>query len=158
MPKTKEKKKAGKKAEKQTVARDQLFDALVDLARNYRTALGAALNDLDIYPGQEQLLFALEKSGPLPPSQLAEMLGVRPPTVTKMVSRLSAKDLVVKTKQADDGRMVVIALTDAGDGIMKQLAKRKKRVEKVLLGGLSKEESKNLRRLLEKANQDRTSE
>jgi len=158
MPKTKEKKKAGKKSEKQAVGRDQLFDALVDLAQNYRTALGAALNDLDIYPGQEQLLFTLEKSGPLPPSQLAELLGVRPSTVTKMVSRLSAKDLVVKTKQADDGRMVVIALTDAGDGIMKQLAKRKKRVEKVLLSGLSKEESKNLRKLLEKTNQDNTSE
>lgn len=154
MPKTKEKKKAGKKAEKQAVGRDQLFDALVDLARNYRTALGAALNVLDIYPGQEQLLFALEKSGPLPPSQLADMLGVRPPTVTKMVSRLSAKDIVVKTKLADDGRMVVIALTETGDGIMKQLTKRKKRVEKNLLSDLSKDESKNLRKLLEKANQD----
>lgn len=170
MSKTKEKKKAGKKpnkktkvkdkaqSEKRSATRDQFFDAVVDMTRQYRTALGAALNDLDIYPGQEQLLLALQKSGALPPSQLAEILGVRPPTVTKMVSRLSAKGLVLKTKQADDGRMVVIALTDNGARIMKRLAKRKKSVEKSLLSAFSKSEIKTLTALLQKAHEGQTSD
>lgn len=173
MPKMKEKKKTGKKldkkpdkkvevkvkapSQKHSATRDQCFDALVDLTRQYRIALGAALNDLDIYAGQEQLLLALHKSGALPPSQLAEILGVRPPTVTKMVSRLAANGLVLKTKQMGDGRMVVIALTDDGAAIMKQLAKRKKSVEKTLLAALSKPEIETLATLLQKAHEGQAS-
>ena len=142
------------KNNKTSFGRDLLFDALIELARHYRTALGAALQDLGIYPGQEQLLLALAKGGPLAPSQLADQLGVRAPTITKMAMRLSASGLVEKTKQEGDGRMVVIALTETGQGLIKKLEKRKNKVEKHLLKDLSKAECKALLRLLEKSNHD----
>jgi len=47
-------------------------------------------------------------------SELAYRLGLALPTVTVAVKKMEAKGYVVKTASADDGRVTMIGLTDAG--------------------------------------------
>jgi DNA-binding MarR family transcriptional regulator len=47
-------------------------------------------------------------------TELAELEGLAQPTMTLLVKRLERDGLVTRERQADDGRVVVVRLTDAG--------------------------------------------
>ena len=52
-------------------------------------------------------------------SELASRLGLALPTVTVAVKKLETKGYVVKTASADDGRVTMIGLTEAGKRVYK---------------------------------------
>jgi DNA-binding MarR family transcriptional regulator len=47
-------------------------------------------------------------------TELAELEGLAQPTTTLLVKRLEQHGLVTRERQADDGRVVLVTLTDAG--------------------------------------------
>jgi DNA-binding MarR family transcriptional regulator len=47
-------------------------------------------------------------------TELAELEGLAQPTMTLLVKRLEHQRLVTRKRQADDGRVVLVSLTDAG--------------------------------------------
>ena len=65
-------------------------------ARGARTALSQRLALLDVYPGQDAVLLAIGEEDGISLRDLAERLSVRPPTITKTVTRLAAQGLVEK--------------------------------------------------------------
>lgn len=81
-------------------------------------------------------------------SQLAAILGVQPPTVTKMVSRLSAQGFVNRQASDSDGRLARVYLTDLGRERIAEVDRAWKRLEKEALTGLDEKDRKRLRRLL----------
>jgi DNA-binding MarR family transcriptional regulator len=52
--------------------------------------------------------------GPRRITELAELERLAQPTMTLLVKRLEQQDLVNRERQADDGRVVLVSLTDAG--------------------------------------------
>src|ERR1700710_2856450 len=52
--------------------------------------------------------------GPRRITELAEFERLAQPTMTQLVKRLEQDGLVTRQRQADDGRVVLVALTDAG--------------------------------------------
>src|SRR3954454_23024362 len=52
--------------------------------------------------------------GPRRITELAALERLAQPTTTQLVKRLERDDLVVRERQADDGRVVLVRLTDAG--------------------------------------------
>jgi DNA-binding MarR family transcriptional regulator len=62
------------------------------------------------------LLFKLERHGdsPLRVTDLADLLGVDPPTVTRKVQQLERLGFVTREADAEDGRATRIQLTQAG--------------------------------------------
>jgi len=54
------------------------------------------------------------RSGPRRITDLAELEGVAQPTMTQLVKRLQHQGLVERARQPDDGRVVVVSLTEAG--------------------------------------------
>lgn len=85
-------------------------------ARLYRTRLARALGDIDLFPGQEQVLRALGTAPDgLRMGDLARALHVRPPTLTKTIQRLQSQDLIERTNLREDGRVVHLRLTQAGE-------------------------------------------
>jgi DNA-binding MarR family transcriptional regulator len=51
-------------------------------------------------------------------TELAELEGLAQPTTTLLVKRLEQDGLVTRERQADDGRVVVVRLTDAGQAAL----------------------------------------
>ncbi len=81
-------------------------------------------------------------------SDLAAALGVQPPTVTKMISRLAAQDYVERRASAGDGRQAQVFLTERGRRAIATIDKLWKRIEKTALAGIDDKDRKRLRKLL----------
>lgn len=83
-------------------------------ARAHRRRAAAALAPLGLHPGQELLLSILLKRGSANQAQLARILGVEPPTVAKMLSRLEASGFTQRTADPEDSRAKRVTLTELG--------------------------------------------
>jgi DNA-binding MarR family transcriptional regulator len=59
-------------------------------------------------------LYALLENGPLPPSQIARHIMTNSSTVTGIIDRLEQKDLVKRSRNSTDRRVITISLTDTG--------------------------------------------
>lgn len=122
--------------------------ALVQAARLHRARIGDRLAGLDLFAGQEQVVQALSAGGAMTMGELAGILRVRPPTASKTVARLTALGIVARHNEGGDGRLVRVALTEAGvakaaaiDGIWDA-------VEEQLLDGLDRKDRRRVRRSL----------
>jgi DNA-binding MarR family transcriptional regulator len=121
---------------------------LAQTARAHRTRAGVHLGRIGLHPGQESVLKALADQDGQSMSELAGMLGVQPPTVTKMIARLGAQGLVTRQVSAADGRLARVFLTDSGRDRVAAVDAAWKRVEKEALAGFDDKDRKKLRRLL----------
>lgn len=124
--------------------------ALLVAARLHRSRMGERLNALGLFPGQEQALKALQPA-PMTMGELAALLRVKPPTVSKTIGRLSLQGLVTREGGGRDGRLVQVALTESGQKTAAALDAVWNQVEDELLEKLDAKERKQLRKLLRKA-------
>jgi MarR family transcriptional regulator for hemolysin len=124
--------------------------ALLVTARLHRARMGERLNALGLFPGQEQALKALQPA-PMTMGELATLLRVKPPTVSKTIGRLSLQGLVTREGGSRDGRLVQVALTELGQKTAATLDAVWNQVEDELLERLDTKERKQLRKLLRKA-------
>ena len=92
------------------------------LAGDLRQAIGrthrrlrAQVGDAHLSYPQYSVLIVLTREGPTTPGRLAELEGVQPPTMTRTVNCLAELGLVSKGPDPDDGRLVVVSLTPAGE-------------------------------------------
>jgi DNA-binding MarR family transcriptional regulator len=69
--------------------------------------------------------------GPQRITTLAELEGLAQPTMTSMVKQLEQRGLVRRERPADDGRVVLVSLTEAGSATLEDYRSR----VHVLLGG-----------------------
>lgn len=90
------------------------------LARRLRQESGAGLT-----PSQLSALAVVDHRGPLTLGRLAELERVAPPSITKLVAKLLADGLVVRTVDPQDRRIVHIATTDRGAKLMAESRRRK---------------------------------
>jgi DNA-binding MarR family transcriptional regulator len=81
---------------------------------------------------------------------LAERLGVEPPTVTKMLRRLEKCGLVERRLDSRDARSFRVYLTGEGRSLEEPLARCWERVEERTFAGMSIGERQTFRRLLAK--------
>ncbi len=95
---------------------------------------------------QLSCLLALRDEGPLPLSQLARLILVKPSTVTGIIDRLEVKGLVTRTRQATDRRVVAIALTESG---MAVAAEAPPPVPASILDGLRRLPESDVKRIVE---------
>jgi len=123
---------------------------LAQASRAQRTRAAVHLSALGLHPGQEVVLKALAQNDGQTMSELATRLGVQPPTVTKMVTRLAAYGFVVRQTSERDGRLARVFLTDPGLALITRVDRMWKRLEKEALTGLDDKDKKRLRKLLKK--------
>jgi MarR family transcriptional regulator, transcriptional regulator for hemolysin len=103
---------------------------------------------ISLFPGQELALQALSANGSMTMGELADSLDVKPPTVSKMIARLSAQSLVTRSGAGKDGRQVRVALTVDGEAKVKELGSQWQDIEDEMLAKLDGKERKQLRKLL----------
>jgi DNA-binding MarR family transcriptional regulator len=90
------------------------------MARRLRQEAGGELG-----PASVSALASIERRGPLTPSELAEIEGVRRPTATRLLGRLCEEGYVSRTQDPDDGRSAIVDITPEGRKILNRLRKRK---------------------------------
>ena len=121
---------------------------LAQAAHAYRVRAGSQLSRINLHSGQETLLKALATADGMSMSDLAAALGVQPPTVTKMISRLAAQDYVERRASPGDGRQAQVFLTEHGRDVISAIDKLWKRIEKTALADIDDKDRKRLRKLL----------
>lgn len=82
-------------------------------------------SDERITDGQYSALAALANRGPMTPSALAELEHVQPPPMTRIVNALAERGLVRRDADPDDGRQVLVTITDAGLAEVKETRRRR---------------------------------
>ncbi len=100
---------------------------------------------------QYNVLRILRGAGPdgLPTLEVADRLVERTPGVTRMITRLVAKDLVARKRCSEDRRVVYCKITLAGLGLLKKYDRRVRDADKAVVSMLSKNEIKQLIGLLD---------
>lgn len=121
---------------------------LAQAAKAHRARSGAHLGRIGLHPGQETVLKLLADEDGQTMSQLAQALSVQPPTVTKMITRLAAQNLVRRVASENDGRLARVQLTDVGRARIEDIDRAWKRLEKEALAGFDDKDRKRLRKLL----------
>jgi DNA-binding MarR family transcriptional regulator len=94
--------------------------AIARTARRLRQEAGEELS-----PSQTTALATIDRHGPLTPSELAVRERIQRPTVTRIVARLEAGGLVQRTRDPQDGRSSLVALTPAGRELLARGRTRK---------------------------------
>ena len=128
--------------------RKSVTHRLAMAAKAHRARSGSHLARIGLHAGQESVLKALAEEDGRTMSQLAQALGVQPPTVTKMVSRLSAQGLLKRVPSETDGRLARVHLTEEGSAKIDEIDRIWKRVEREALAGFDDKDRKKLRKLL----------
>lgn len=78
--------------------------------------------------------------------EIAEWMGVTPPTVNVSIQRLEKADIVCRKRDDKDQRIMRVYLTENGRKIVEELQQESKAVEKVMFSNFSEAELCLLRR------------
>lgn len=89
----------------------------------------------------------------LPILEIGNRMVTRVPDVTRLVDRMEASGLVVRSRSDQDRRVVRVLITEKGLALAVELMQPIEAVHRSQLGHLSIEELADLNRLLEKARQ-----
>ena len=109
----------------------------------------AFVEPLGLHRGQSMVLKVLGRQDGLTNAALADLLCVRPATITNMVNRLEEAGLVERRPCARDQRMSHIYLTDAGLDIQDQVQQVWINFEAQVFQGLDQCKLDELRHVLE---------
>jgi MarR family transcriptional regulator, organic hydroperoxide resistance regulator len=136
--------------------KDSVGYVLAQVCKAHRQSVDSALKGLaregcgaGLHVGQEMILLHLWGEEGLTQTQLAERLGVEPPTVTKMLQRMEAAGLLRRCGDAEDARVSRVHLTDAGRSLEPLVERSWAVVEERVTAGMTAEERLLLRRLLQ---------
>jgi DNA-binding MarR family transcriptional regulator len=84
-------------------------------------------NDVGLSATHVAALATLERHGPLPLGELAALEKVAPPSMTRVVTRLTDLELVTRSSRPGDKRQVLVTITDQGRELL--AADRRRRNE-----------------------------
>ncbi|MBM7602609.1 DNA-binding MarR family transcriptional regulator [Metabacillus crassostreae] len=104
-----------------------------------------SLRELNLYVGQDNLLFRLWQEDGVTQMQLCEHLKCEPPTVTNMVKSLEQNGFIYRKRDEQDARVMRIFLTDKGKELEKPVDLKWKQQQEKLLHSFLPEERLLLR-------------
>lgn len=131
-----------------------LRDAIVRTSRALRQEAAA---ETGLSPSATAALATINRSGPLTPSELAELERVKRPSMTRTLGCLEREGLIERTPDPADGRSFLVAINDAGRERLTRLRRRKSAYLARRLGRLEPDEIETLARaaeLLERIRED----
>jgi DNA-binding MarR family transcriptional regulator len=123
---------------------------LAKVCRAHRSNVGELLSHVGLHVGQEMVLIELWRDDGLRGGELAERLGVEPPTVTKMLRRLERCGLISRRRDPEDARSFRVYLTDEGRSLEEPVARCWESADEKTLAGMSAGERRTFHRLLTK--------
>ncbi|MEA2523741.1 MAG: MarR family transcriptional regulator, organic hydroperoxide resistance regulator [Thermomicrobiales bacterium] len=140
----------GERSERAVAARieETTGYALARAGHIHRWRIEAALRHLGLHVGQEMVLLHLWGAEGPTQAELAERLGVEPPTLTKMLGRMEQAGLIVRRRDESDARCARVYLTSAGRALEEPVHLAWCQVESRAFAAMTPEERADLRRIL----------
>ena len=127
------------------------------LTRANLMALAAFERDItksfDLRPVEYTILQLVREGQYTTPSQLAKELSITPPSMSVWLDKLTARQLLTRSKSATDGRASQVQLTASGNKLIKQAHDTLIKSEQRMLGHLSVGERAMLQEILQKLSQ-----
>lgn len=100
--------------------------------------------------GPARVLRLLKEHDKLTNSDIVETLDIRPSSVSALVSKLEEEGYLVRTPSENDGRVMLISLTDKGRDAIHEARDFKNDLSEKLFKSLSKDEQQQLAGLIDK--------
>ncbi|MBW0448320.1 MarR family transcriptional regulator [bacterium M00.F.Ca.ET.228.01.1.1] len=120
-------------------------------ARNLLSAeMDAALKDLDITGPQMGILLSMKQGIANTPFELSKMLGIDTGLMTRMLDKLESNELLQRSRDPGDRRVVNLTLTAAGQKVAERMREVAPHVLNARLRNFSKAEFAEFDRLLRK--------
>lgn len=94
----------------------------------------------DLSPSQTSALAAIERHGPLTPSELARHERIQRPTATRVVAHLHEAGLIIRTADPVDRRSSVLSISPEGAALLERTRTQKDAFLARQLEGLDAEE------------------
>jgi MarR family transcriptional regulator for hemolysin len=121
--------------------RHDFAQAISIVARRWRTRLDERLKPLDMSIARWGALYWLGQAGDgVSQATLAEMAGVEPPTLVRVIDQLEAQGLVQRQTSPTDRRVNLLHLTPAARPVVAEIEAEAERLRLELLDGLSFEQ------------------
>ncbi len=99
----------------------------------------------DLTPTQLSVLGSILKIGPATPSAIAAHERVQPPSITRTLTCLVDEGLALREPHPDDGRQVLISVSDKGDAVLAEERTRRDEWLGQQLTSLTTDERRTLR-------------
>ena len=106
------------------------------------------MEDMELNPSQAGILVILNSHGRLSQRQLAQKIGITPPSMTVTLRKLEELGFIHKEPDEKDQRIIRIRLSEAGKECIEKLKSIMDEMEEILYQGFSVEEKLLFRRLL----------
>jgi DNA-binding MarR family transcriptional regulator len=120
------------------------------VCRAHRTHVGELLAEHGLHVGQEMVLIELWQGDGLRGGDLADRLGVEPPTITKMLRRLESCGLVERRADPEDARSIRGYLTGRAQALEEPVSRCWERAEQPVLAGMNTRDRQTFRKLLDR--------
>lgn len=104
--------------------------------------------EFQVHPGQAFLLNILDKENGMSQKELAEHIGVKPPSITVMLKKLEQEKYIEKKQDEKDQRVTRIYITESGRKLAKKVTDALQDMEKQAFSNMTELEVALLRRLL----------
>ncbi|WP_340017226.1 MarR family winged helix-turn-helix transcriptional regulator [Paenibacillus sp. FSL K6-1318] len=114
------------------------------MRRNY----SESLRELNLYVGQDNLLYRLWLGDGVTQMQLSDHMKCEPPTVTNMVKSLEQNGFIYRKRDVQDARIMRIFLTDKGKELEKPVELKWREQQEKLLQSIPLEDRLILRKLM----------
>ena len=124
------------------------FHLLMRSMRLHKAIMSKALKKHRVFFGQMFCLNALHHEQGVSQNDLAERMGVRPPTVSKMLGKLEEAGHICRKLDRQDHRITRIFLTPSGEELYHTLQEVAKNQVEETLGSLAESDQQTLRRIL----------
>ncbi|AIQ52923.1 MarR family winged helix-turn-helix transcriptional regulator [Paenibacillus sp. FSL R7-0331] len=118
------------------------------ISSQMRRDYSESLRELNLYVGQDNLMYRLWLGDGITQMQIREHLKCEPPTVTNMVKSLEQNGFIYRKRDEQDARVMRIFLTDRGKELEKPVEIKWKQQQEKLLKSVSPEDRLLLRQLL----------
>lgn len=129
------------------ISKDSLYYLFLEINRLHYYRTHVLLDKIGVYHGQPPMLFILSNKDGLSQKELADILGIKPSTITVMLKRMEKGNLVVRKQDSEDQRISRVYITDEGLKLCKQAREVMNQIEEECFGNFTTEEAIILRRL-----------
>lgn len=106
----------------------------------------------NVRKGQSRCLYIIKMTGEINQRRLAEILNIRPTSLSETIKRLEEKGMIRRTSDENDKRTYMISLTEKGDEEFEQIRKSYTSEHKEWLDVLTREELDTFYKILDKIN------
>lgn len=127
---------------------DELLDQLFELVGLLGKQMELGVAERQLTRARAEVIWRLQRSGPVTQRKLSEALRVTPRNVTGLLDGLEAAGLVVRGAHPSDRRAVLVALTARGQEVVAELEADHRHFAGDLFAGTSEADMRRLSKVL----------